>query len=183
MDTPAVQVFTALLTLLAGAGAVAALLVVALGGRSSLAASAAASVRESGLWLAFIVAAGATVGSLWFSEVAGFVPCRLCWFQRIAMYPLVPILLVAAVRSDRRVGWYVIPTAAIGAALAGWHYLIEWRPSLEGGVCSSSGPSCADIWFREFGFVTLPFMALVGFLSIIVFTLLAASHRQGTESP
>lgn len=182
VDTPAVQLFTALLTLLAGLGAVLSLVAWAMADRWSPAATALAMVREAGLWLAFLIAAGATLGSLWFSEVAGFVPCRLCWFQRIAMYPLVPILLVAALRSDRRVGWYVVPTAVIGAVLAGWHYLIEWRPSLEGGVCSASGPSCADIWFREFGFVTLPFMALVGFMSIIVFTLLAAQHRQGTES-
>ena len=182
VDTPTVQVFTALLTLLAGLGAVASLGALALAGRWPPAATALATVREVGLWFGFLIAAGATLGSLWFSEVAGFVPCRLCWYQRIAMYPLTPILLVAAVRSDRRVGWYVVPIAAIGAGLAGWHYLIEWRPSLEGGVCSASGPSCADIWFREFGFITLPFMALVGFLSIIVFTLLAAPHRQGTES-
>lgn len=182
MNTPVVQLFTALLTLLAGVGAVLSILAFALAGRWAPAATALTWVREAGLWLGFIIAAGATLGSLWFSEVAGFVPCRLCWFQRIAMYPLMPILLVAAIRSDRRVGWYVVPTAVIGAFLAAWHYAIEWRPSLEGGVCSASGTSCADIWFREFGFVTLPFMALVGFLSIIVFTLLAATDRQGTES-
>lgn len=176
------QLFTSLLTLLAAAGTLLSLVAWALSSRWAPAASALAMVRDAGLWLAFSIAAASTLGSLWFSEVAGFVPCRLCWFQRIAMYPLTPILLVAAIRSDRRVGWYVIPTAVIGAAIAAWHYLIEWRPSLEGGVCLATGPSCADIWFREFGFMTLAFMALVGFLSIIVFTLLAAERRHGSES-
>ena len=95
------------------------------------------------------------------------MPCRLCWFQRIAMYPLSVILLVAAIRGDRGVRWYVGPLAAIGALVSTYHYLIEWRPSLEGGACGV-GPSCADIWFRELGFVTLAFMALCGFLAILV---------------
>ena len=183
MDTPTVQVFAALLTFVTGAGAVLAVTAALLAPRWQPVANAARAVGDSGLWLAFVVAAGSTVGSMWFSEVAGFTPCRLCWFQRIAMYPLAVVTLVAAVRNDRRVGWYVVPVAAIGAVVALWHYAIEWRPALEGGVCAATGLSCADIWFREFGFVTLAFMALVGFLSIIAFTLLAARSRQGTESP
>ncbi|MEX2627948.1 MAG: disulfide bond formation protein B [Ilumatobacteraceae bacterium] len=182
MDTATMQVFTSLLTFLAGLGALASLAVVLLAPRWAPAGVAARVVGETGLWLAFVVAAGATLGSLWFSEVAGFVPCRLCWFQRIAMYPLAVVTLVAAIRGDRRVGWYVVPIAVLGAGVALWHYAIEWRPALEGGACSAAGPSCAAVWFREFGFVTLAFMALVGFLSIIVFTTLAARHRQGTES-
>jgi disulfide bond formation protein DsbB len=181
VDTAAVQAFTSILSLVTLVGAAASLAVWAISGRWAPAARARSVVGESGLWLAAVVAIGATVGSLYFSEVAGFVPCRLCWFQRIAMYPLAPILLVAAARRDLSVGWYVLPLAVIGAGVAGYHSLIEWRPSLEGGACSAFGPSCADIWFREFGFVTLAFMALVGFLSIIVFTMLAVRPRRGTE--
>jgi hypothetical protein len=77
----------------------------------------------------------------------------------------------------------------IGALVASYHYLLEWRPSLEGGACAAVGPACADIWFREFGFVTLAFMALAGFITIIVFSLVTfpdASHpdpRQRSELP
>ena len=99
------------------------------------------------------------------------MPCRLCWFQRTAMYPLSVILLVAAIRRDRGARFYVVPIAAIGAIVSSYHYLLEWKPSLEGGACSAVGPACADIWFREFGFVTLAFMALAGFITIIVFSL------------
>ena len=91
-------------------------------------------------------------GSLYFSEVAHFVPCRLCWFQRIAMYPLAVILLVAAIRRDRAVRWYAGPLAAIGAARLGVPHLIEWRPELEGGACELFGPSCTDIWFQRVRF-------------------------------
>ncbi|NDE79574.1 MAG: disulfide bond formation protein B, partial [Actinobacteria bacterium] len=63
------------------------------------------SVHEVSLWLAWLVAAVATAGSLYFSEIADYVPCRLCWFQRVCMYPLAGILLVAAIRRDRNVRW------------------------------------------------------------------------------
>jgi hypothetical protein len=173
VDVEAVQVFTSLLSLLALAGAVLLVLARLAASRSAVARDSAAAVAGAGLWLAFLVAAGATVGSLYFSEVAGYVPCRLCWFQRIAMYPLVPVLFVAALRRDRASVWYVLPIAVSGLAVSAYHYLIEWRPSLEGGACGLVGPACADIWFREFGFVTLAFMAGAAFISIIVFTLMA----------
>ena len=182
MDTAAVQVFTSILTLVALAGSAVSLAAWLLAPRWAPAAAAARSVGDAGLWLAAVVAVGATLGSLYFSEIANFQPCKLCWFQRIAMYPLAPILLVAAIRRDHSVGWYVYPIAVIGAGIAGYHALIEWRPALDGGACGAFGPSCTDVWFREFGFVTLAFMALVGFLSVMVFTLLAVRPRLGTES-
>ncbi|MET0579521.1 MAG: disulfide bond formation protein B, partial [Ilumatobacteraceae bacterium] len=141
-----------------------------LSGRSPAAAELVAAVDDAALWIAFLVAATATAGSLYFSEVADFTPCRLCWFQRIAMYPLSVVLLVAAIRRDRDVRWYVGPLAAIGALVSTYHYLIEWKPSLEGGACGV-GPSCADIWFRELGFVTLAFMALCGFVTILALVI------------
>ena len=133
-----------------------------------------ASVGDAALWIAFLVAGVAMAGSLYFSEVADFVPCRLCWFQRIAMYPLAVILLVAAIRRDRPVRWYVVPVAAIGACVSLYHYVIEWQPGARGRRClRGDGPSCSDVWFREFGFVTLAFMALCGFVAIIVLNTVA----------
>jgi disulfide bond formation protein DsbB len=167
VDVEAFQLFFSLLALVALAGSVAVVAVRALRGRSATAAQIADAIDDAALWIAFLVAATSTAGSLYFSEVANFVPCQLCWFQRIAMYPLALILLVAALRGDRSVRWYAGPLAAGGAVISTYHYLIEWRPSLEGGVCGL-GPSCADIWFRELGFVTLAFMALCGFLAILV---------------
>jgi len=86
------------------------------------------------------------------------------------MYPLAVILLVAALRRDRDVRWYVVPLAVLGGLVWKYHYLVEWRPSLEGGACGV-GPSCADIWFRQLGIVTLAFMALSGFVAILVLVL------------
>jgi len=171
VDVEAVQVFTSLLALAALAGATAVVVARLLAPSVGPARAVLTAAGDAALWLALLVAVVATVGSLYFSEVADFVPCRLCWFQRIAMYPLAVILLVAALRRDRAVRWYVGPLAGLGLAVSAYHYLIEWKPSLEGGACGV-GPSCADIWFREFGFVTLAFMAGCGFLAILALVVL-----------
>jgi disulfide bond formation protein DsbB len=168
VDVEAAQLFCSLLAVLAGAGAVALAVARVVARSSSAVAEVVASVDEAALWIAFLVAATAMAGSLYFSEVAGYIPCTLCWYQRIAMYPLAVILLVAAARGDRGVRCYVGPVAAIGAVISTYHYLVEWYPSLEGGgVCAVTTP-CTVPWFRELGFVTLSFMALCGFAVILV---------------
>lgn len=177
------QVFSSLLALVALAGAALVLLAGLLARRVPLARTVWDAFAPFGWWLAFVVAAGSTLGSLYFSEVAGFTPCTLCWYQRIAMYPLTALTLVAAIRKDRDAVWYVVPIAAIGALIAGYHALIEWRPSLDSGVCSATGPACTDVWFREFGFVTLAFMAWCGFLAIVVFAFAARQSPHRTETP
>jgi Disulfide bond formation protein DsbB len=129
-----------------------------------------ASVGPNGYAMAWVVAFLATAGSLYFSEVAGFEPCRLCWYQRIAMYPLVILLAVAAARRERAGAWYAGAMAGIGALVATYHVLLEWFPSLDSGACSATTP-CTLIWFRVFGFISLPTLALTAF--VLILTLLA----------
>ncbi|MEX2324581.1 MAG: disulfide bond formation protein B [Nitriliruptoraceae bacterium] len=126
--------------------------------------------------LATAIAVVATTGSLLMSEVAGYVPCVLCWYQRIAMYPLVIVLSVAAGRRDLQVWRTAVPLAAIGAGIAAWHVAVERRPALGGGVCDQAAP-CALRWVNEFGFLTLPTMALIGFVAIV--TLVVAARPNG----
>jgi disulfide bond formation protein DsbB len=116
--------------------------------------------------MAWFVAFLATAGSLYFSEVAGFEPCRLCWYQRIAMYPLVILLGVAAARRERAGAFYAASMAFIGALVSTYHVLLEWFPSLDTGACSVTTP-CTLVWFRVFGFVSMPTLALVAFLLIL----------------
>lgn len=116
------------------------------------------------LWFGFAVAAVSTAGSLYYSEVAEFIPCRYCWFQRIAMYPLVVVFGVAALRRDRTAAWTAMPLAGIGLALSTYHYWLQVRPT--GDSCSLDAP-CSARWVEEFGFVSIPFMAGAGFLAII----------------
>jgi len=131
--------------------------------------------------LALAVAVVATGGSLLMSEVAGYVPCTLCWYQRIAMYPLTVVLGVAWWRGDREVWRTVVPIAAIGGAISVWHIAIERFPALAGDTCDPVAP-CSLKWVEEFGFLTLPTMALVGFVTIALLSL-AARAATGRREP
>jgi disulfide bond formation protein DsbB len=127
------------------------------------------------LWMAWGVAALATAGSLFFSEVSHFVPCRLCWFQRICMYPLVAVLLVGALRKEARTTfWYAFVMPLVGSGVAIYHLYIEAHPEAESAGCKIGVP-CSTKWVDEFGYVTLPMMALTAFAAIFVLLLLARS--------
>ena len=133
------------------------------------------------LTAAWGVAVLAAAGSLYFSESANYIPCTLCWYQRIAMYPLVLILGIAIFRRDISVRIYAIPLAAVGAVIATYHWFLERFPELDYGACSSGIP-CTQKWFEEFGFVTLPFLALIAFLLIITFLLIPALRPAADEA-
>ena len=170
MGADAAQVFSAVLSLAALGGALitlVALVVVRTG--AGWAGEVVRLVRETGQWLVVAVTAGAMAGSLWFSEHVGYVPCKLCWYQRIAMFSLAVLSLVAALRRDRGFSVYAIVAASVGLVVSTYHYLIEWFPQLESGVCAVDVP-CNAVWFREFGFVTLAFMAGSAFIATIVFS-------------
>lgn len=180
--TETLQLFFALLALLCNA-ATLVLLVARVSARKGQPSAVLAAVQPVSLWWAWAVALTSTLGSLYFSEVANFVPCNLCWYQRIAMYPLAVILLVGALRRDSGVRWYAVPLAAIGAAISTYHVLVERFPSLESSnVCSVAVP-CNFVWFEEFGFVTLPYMALSAFLLILVLVTLPAAVADDDETP
>jgi disulfide bond formation protein DsbB len=166
VSTETAEVFFALLTLVADVAVVVLVAARLSAGRWPAAAAVVDACGEAALPLALAVAATCMAGSLYFSEVADFVPCTLCWYQRIAMYPLVLILAVAAVLRDRAVRRYVVPLAAVGMVTSLYHYLVEWFPEAESGVCRAEQP-CSLVWFRELGFITLPFMALSGFALIV----------------
>ena len=115
---------------------------------------------------AWAVATVAAVGSLYLSEIAHLVPCSLCWYQRIAMYPLVFVLGVGVLRGDASVWRYVLPIAGVGLAIAIYHVTIQWQPSLDVGACTSGAP-CTGRYLAVFGFISIPTMAGAAFLLII----------------
>ena len=127
------------------------------------------------LWCVFLVASIATGGSLFFSEVADFVPCELCWYQRICMYPLSIISLLAALANDRRVARYLLPLPLVGAGVSTYHLLVENGVVKQAAACLLSAPGgCATKWINEFGYMTIPTLALTGFALCFAFLLLAA---------
>ena len=199
MTTDTVSLFLALLAVVAELATVAAI-VLAVGGRFSeglrdLRRRAVEAVAPSALTLAFLVAAVCTAGSLYFSEVAHFPPCHLCWLQRFCMYPLVPILGFAAFfggsrrryRGDtprppgKRAGWvrpYAAALALVGACISTYHVALERHPEWESSVCDPKNP-CTLIWVKRLGYLTIPTMALSGFALII--TLLVISREEPVD--
>lgn len=174
------------LGLLAVAGQlfVLAVVVLAVGARwSEACASGLDAVRREvgpyALGLAWAVAGVATLGSLYFSEVAHFRPCILCWVQRTFMYPLAVILGVAWWRRDADVRWYALPLAGLGLAVSAYHVLLERVPSLESGSCDPSAP-CTFIWVEPLGYLTIPTMAGTGFALVIALLLLAPRSEELT---
>ena len=123
-------------------------------------------LRPALLPLALLIAAVATAGSLYYSEVAGYVPCEMCWYQRIAMYALVPVLTVAVARRDRAGGWYALVLALGGLGVSVYHYRLQvFGDSGSGASCDPAAP-CTYQWVDSFGFVSIPFMAGCGFIGI-----------------
>ncbi|WP_419842230.1 disulfide bond formation protein B [Candidatus Poriferisodalis sp.] len=126
--------------------------------------------------VAALLATAATVGSLYLSEVAHLEPCRWCWFQRIAMYPLALVLLVGWARRDRGVHLYGLPMCVAGTAMSAWHYALQHFPDLGGAdTCSLASP-CTVRYAWEFGFVSIPYMA--GSVFVLIGGLLIASRRR-----
>ena len=107
-----------------------------------------------------LVALVATAGSLYLSLGLGLVPCELCWYQRILMYPLVVVFGVALV--ERRLGVYrtVLPLSTLGTVLAAYH---SWLQLSAGGRCSFGG--CAAVQLRVVG-LTIPNLSLVAFVLV-----------------
>jgi disulfide bond formation protein DsbB len=170
--------FLALLTVAAQAAVVAVLasaLVQWVTPRRPLDALTRAVGRDA-LRIAWLVAAVAMAGSLYMSEARHFQPCPLCWYQRIAMYSLAVILLVAALREDRRIGWYAFPLAALGTAVSAYHYQLERFPDQDTIACSTDVP-CTTIWFEQFGYITLPLMALSAFALVAAAVWLGGRYR------
>jgi disulfide bond formation protein DsbB len=118
------------------------------------------------LYIAWLQSVIATFGSLFFSEVMKFPPCVLCWYQRIAMYPLVFIIAVGLLRKDKRVYLYVLPLSITGFIIAIYHNLLYYNILPESIKPCVLGVSCTTKFIEWFGFITIPFLSLVAFLVI-----------------
>lgn len=123
---------------------------------------------ENSLSFSLIVASIATAGSLFLSEVAHFNPCKLCWFQRIFMYPMVVVAGVALFLNEK-VEKYLLALSGIGFLIATYHYVMQLFPNLL--ECSEEVAKCSTIQFASFGYITIPLMASTAFLMIILFNI------------
>jgi disulfide bond formation protein DsbB len=138
------------------------------------------SVSPFAIQFAWIVAALATLGSLYLSQIAGLTPCEFCWFQRICMYPLSLLLGIAAFRGDVSIAKrYFMPLSIVGALLATYHYQLEHIAG-EPTACSVAVP-CNSAAFNIFGFISVPFLSLAAFALITTLLLLAREGRHEDE--
>ena len=129
------------------------------------------------LFSAWLVAMAATLGSLFFSEVMELVPCVLCWYQRIFMFPLAVVLLAGLVASDRNVVRYAMPLAAIGLLVTLYHCLVFFGLIPESMRPCSQGVSCSDSDMVLAGFLPIPLLSLAAFLIIFILLLNLQSRK------
>ena len=131
------------------------------------------------LFGAWLLAAAATTGSLFFSSVMELQPCLLCWYQRIALFPLVLVLAVGLFPFDARVVRYASPLAAAGWLVAAFHNLVYFGVIPENLQPCSAGVSCSDRNLELLGFISIPLLSFVGFSAILA--LLFILHRRSSQ--
>lgn len=119
------------------------------------------------IFMCWILATVATLGSLFFSEIMGLKPCVLCWYQRIFMYPLVVIFLFGMFPLDKNIVRYTLPLAIIGLSFAVYHYLVYSGYIPESLQPCDKEASCAEIDLELFGFITIPMMSIITYSAII----------------
>ncbi len=136
---------------------------------------------RNSLYIALLAAWIAMCGSLYFSEVAGYVPCNLCWYQRILMYPLAVIIAVGLVQRVQALPLLVLPFSLLGIGVSSYHYLLEKTDLFSSSITCDVGAPCTVAWINWLGFITIPFLALIAFLIITFMTVIA--WQAGTPDP
>lgn len=124
------------------------------------------------LELIFVTSMSALVGSLLYSNVAGFPPCELCWIQRIFMYPQALLSFMAMLWKDKKMVIYLFPMSVLGALVAFYHSLTNW--GFGGGIlsCTSVGGECSRVYVLEYGYITIPFMAFTTFAYLLLISVI-----------
>lgn len=122
--------------------------------------------------LAWLLAIGATIGSLFFQYSWDLPPCVLCWFQRISIYPMVFLFAVALIRKDKNVIWYALPLLIAGWLVSSYHILLYYQIIPEAIAPCQAGVSCTTKFFEWFGFITIPLMSWIGHTVLIALCLI-----------
>lgn len=129
-------------------------------------------LEKYALYFALLVAWLAMLGSLYFSNVRGFIPCEWCWRQRILMYPIVLIASVGLLRRDEELPYYTLAFSGLGLGASTYHYLLQKTTWFSGEACQL-GVSCGLAYINWFGFITIPFLALMAFILIFACSIIA----------
>ncbi|WP_121626437.1 disulfide oxidoreductase [Poseidonibacter antarcticus] len=133
------------------------------------------------VFLSFITASIATLGSLFFSEIMEFIPCSMCWYQRIFMYPLVLIFLVNMLYPDDKIVKYAMPIVLIGWAFSIYHNLLMFDIIPESIVPCVQGVPCSTEYINWFGFITIPFLSFLAYSIILILLLIIKKGISSNE--
>lgn len=137
--------------------------------------------RENLLFTAWAASVIAMFGSLYFSEIRQYEPCVLCWYQRILMYPMALILGIAVVKKDDRISFYTMIMSALGGFISFYHYALQKIPFFTQHAPACGRIPCTGQYINWFGFVTIPFLAFIGFIMIFVCSLLIWKQTKGED--
>ncbi len=129
-------------------------------------------VNKYVLELVFATTMSALVGSLLYSNVAGFPPCELCWIQRIFMYPQALLSFMAMLWKDKKMMLYLFPMTVLGGIVAFYHSLTNWGFGGSLLSCTTAGGECSRVYVFEYGYITIPFMAFTTFAYLVLISVL-----------
>ncbi len=133
-------------------------------------------IGKYGILLVFIISLVATCGSLFYSQVMGFAPCELCWFQRVCLFPLVIISGLALIKKDNNIIDYALSLSAVGFLIAFYQNYLGFSGT-DSACPLGGGVSCVKRYIFEFGYITIPLIALTGFAMIIIFLIFAKNYQ------
>lgn len=135
-------------------------------------------VAEQAMFASWGISLIATAGSLFFSEVLKYIPCDLCWYQRILMYPLIILLGIASAKKDYKMSLYAVVLSSIGGLISLYHYLVQKVPALHelGNACGIV--PCNTDYINWFGFITIPFLALIAFTLISILQVIVMKNTK-----
>lgn len=135
-------------------------------------------IEKKANFLILLISLTATLGSLFYSEVALFTPCKLCWFQRIFMYSQPVINIISRLINDKKVYYYHLVLSFLGLLIAVFHYFVQWG-IIDFQECATVGysVSCTEKFTGEYSFITIPLMSATAFLAIVVVAFVKIKYK------
>jgi len=133
--------------------------------------------KEDWLFTAWAASIIAVFGSLYFSEIVGYEPCKLCWYQRILMYPMAIILGIAYIKKDMKIALYSAVLSAIGGSISLYHYALQKVDFLKDSAPACGQVPCTGIYINWLGFITIPFLALTAFMIIFTASMIILKRK------
>ena len=136
--------------------------------------------QDTALLFIWVTSLIATLGSLYFSEIRGYIPCDFCWYQRIFMYPIVIMTTIAYLQQNARIAVTTATFSIIGGCISLYHYGLQKLSFLQESAPACTSGSCIGQYINWFGFVTIPFLALTAFILITIasFYLMKVSKEE-----